>query len=152
MIINRMIFHGGGAPPLQSTIDVMLEILILSIVLMGWKLGRTKAYNNIIKHRDSMTIATAINSLSIFIVMMPSFYSFLFDPNLELLKMSSIVFLLHGTLGVFAMVFSFRFIVVGIRLKNLRRWMRITLAFWIVTLLLGILSYFLIHNFSSLGI
>ena len=120
---------------------VVLGLILLAIGF-GWL---TKNRESLLQHRWGMTIAVALTLAVVFIVMLPAAYTFYTDPDLQFLSSISIVTLIHGIVGVPAILLGLLYAFGDLPQKT-KRWMRYAAVFWIATLILGIILFFVMQD------
>lgn len=125
-----------GAEPLTSDIVLLLELSILVILLVMLKFRSNKTKQYLSKHHNTMLIVIAIALLGTIFVMIPSFFNFI-SGGIDLLSLGTLSTILHASVGVFAFTFGI-VSALDIKPRRLRRWMRITMVFWLVAIVLGI--------------
>jgi len=125
-----------GAEPLTSDIVLFLELCILVILLVMLKFRSNKTKQYLSKHHNTMLIVIVIALLGTIFVMIPSFFNFI-SGGIDLLSLGTFSTILHASVGVFAFTFGI-VSTLNIKPRRLRRWMRITMVFWLVAIVLGI--------------
>jgi uncharacterized membrane protein YozB (DUF420 family) len=115
--------------------------VVLGILLMGIGFGfLAKSKESLLQHRWSMTVAIIIASAAIFLVMVPSAFSFYIDPDVEFFSTLSIITIIHGVIGVPAIVIGVIY-ALGDLPQKIKSWMRWAAAFWVISLLLGVIVF-----------
>ena len=115
--------------------------VVLGILLMGIGFGfLAKSKESLLQHRWSMTVAIIIASAAIFLVMIPSAFSFYIDPDVEFFSTLSIMTIVHGVIGVPAIVIGVIY-AFGDLPQKIKSWMRWAAAFWVISLLLGVIVF-----------
>jgi uncharacterized membrane protein YozB (DUF420 family) len=115
--------------------------VVLSIFLFGLGYGLLiKSKDRLKLHRWSMSMGAILASVSIFLVMLPTLYNFLIDPNLELISSLSIFTLIHAIIGVPAITIGLIYAFGDLPQKT-RSWMRWAAVFWVASLAFGILLF-----------
>lgn len=129
----------GTRAGIASDLNLLLQIVILIILLVGVKYGKEKTQSGLKRHGRTMTIVVALNAVAILLVMGPSFAN---NFSAVLAETSTIGFpltLVHVLFGSIAEILGIIFVFK--KFGNVRRWMRLTLAVWLIALALGIIFY-----------
>jgi hypothetical protein len=87
--------HAGTPVSLSS--DIYVDACGLGHSFGGVAFGLVKNKESFLQHRWSMTVA-------IFFVMIPSAFRFYIDPNVDFFSTLSILTIIHGVIGVPAVV------------------------------------------------
>jgi hypothetical protein len=144
MLLNltaNLIFLHAGTPIQVSQAALTLMLVVLGIVLMGIGFGRlSKTKPNLLQHRWLLTVSVALTLGVIFLVMVPSLFSFYIDPDLQFLSALSITTLIHAAVGLPAVVTALIY-VFGDLPANVKKWMRINAVLWIAALALGVVLF-----------
>ena len=116
--------------------------VVLGMTLIGISLGSvTKTKEKLLQHRWALSAAIALTLGAVFLVMVPSAFTFYIDPDVEFLSALSCTTIIHGILGVLAvtsgLIYAF-----GDLPQNVRKWMRITAVLWLADLGLGVPLFF----------
>jgi uncharacterized membrane protein YozB (DUF420 family) len=132
----------GTRAPLASDLNLILQLIILAILLVGVRFGKKKTAKSLKAHGRVMTLAVALNAVGILLVMLPSFV-IIVSKVLNPLTIGFPLTSIHAFFGVLAeglgvtLVFK--------KFGNVRRWMRLTTAFWLITIALGISVYLIYY-------
>lgn len=133
-----------GKAPLTSDIAFVLEIAVLIILVFGrFRLARK---GRLVGHGASMMIAVVLHSISVFVVMIPSFAVSLSILG-EFSSLAIIVTWVHVPIGLVALVSgiflvtTWRFCPPEKSCYSRRRLMRPVFWLWVLSLALGILIY-----------
>jgi len=131
-------FLGTNASVLYD-LNLLLQLVLLVVLLLGFRLGRIKSEGSLKLHRRLMRILVVLNAVAILFVMGPSLLA---NVGAALGETSFIGFpltLTHHTIGLAAeilgVVLAFR------KFGNVRLWMRVTFILWLIALVLGIGFY-----------
>lgn len=129
----------GTNASILADMNLLLQILLLVILLLGYMLGKKKTAVSLKAHGRVMTVLVALNALSILLVMGPSLFH-----NIEAVvgEASSIGFpvtLVHHLVGLIAEILGA--VLVFKKFGKVRMWMRLTFTLWFVALVLGIGFY-----------
>ena len=129
----------GTQASVASDLNLILQIIVFIILVVGFRLGRTKTNEGLKRHGTLMRSMVVLNLVGVLTVMIPSFVSAFDIVANEPSKIGFPLIFVHAALGVTAVslgvVLSFR------KFGNVRFWMRLTLSVWLTTLLLGFLIY-----------
>ena len=130
----------GTKASLASDLNLLLQLVILVILIFGVKFGKEKTAKSLKRHGNMMTIVVVLNAIGILFVMGPSFVGYFSTSILELSTIGILSTSLHAFFGSLAEVFGIAF-VFNKKPKKTRLWMRLTMLFWIIALILGISLY-----------
>ncbi len=137
----RLIVLHAGTPVEISQATLMMMFVVLGIILIGIGFGRlTKTKENLLQHRWVLTAAVALALIAVFTVMVPSTFRFYIDPDLMVFSNMSITTMIHGVVGVFALVTGVIY-AFGDLPMNVKKWMRITAALWLADIVIGVVLY-----------
>lgn len=87
-----------------------------------------------------MTVPIAMASAAIFLVMVPSVFKFYIDPDVEFFSTLSVMTIIHAVIGVPAIVIGVIY-AFGDLPQKVKSWMRWAAAFWVVSLVLGVIVF-----------
>ena len=79
-------------------------------------------------------------SAAIFLVMVPSAFKFYIDPDVEFFSTLSVLTIIHGVIGVPAIVMGVIYAFGDLPQKT-RLWMRWAAALWVFSLILGVVVF-----------
>ncbi len=120
----------------QTTLSFMFVGLGILVIGLGYGLF-VKTKDRLLLHRWDMSVAIALSSSAILLVMMPTAFNYFTDPNLQFPSSLSILTIIHAIIGVPAvtlgLIYSF-----GDLPQKVRFWMRWATVFWVASLILGI--------------
>ena len=129
----------GTNAPMISDLNLLSQTLIFVLLAVGSMFGRKKTKISLHRHERIMTVAIALNALSILLVMGPSL---VLGFDFALGEPATIGFpltLVHHTFGLAAEilggVFIFR------KFGKIRMWMRLLLTLWTIGFVLGVFFY-----------
>jgi uncharacterized membrane protein YozB (DUF420 family) len=129
----------GTSAPIASDLNLLLQILIFVLLVVGNRFARTKTKSSLQKHGRIMTVAVVLNTLSILLLMGPSFFGGLDFVLEESVFTGFPLTLIHHSFGLAAeilgIVFIFR------KFGKVRMWMRLTSLFWLLSFVLGVFFY-----------
>jgi len=130
----------GTRASIYSDLNLVLQIIILVILIIGVKFAKEKTQSGLQKHGKIMTIAVILNAVSLLIVMGPTFflnfYAFLAEPHFRGYPLTLVHALFGSIAEILGAVFIFK------KFGNVRLWMRLTMVVWLIALVFGILFYF----------
>jgi len=129
----------GTRASILSDLNLMLHILLLVILLVGFRLGKKKTEGGLKMHDRLMTVLVALNGLSILLVMGPSLFLNFGAAVDEAFVIGFPLTLLHHSIGLIAELIGL--VLVFRKFGKVRTWMRITFTLWFVALLFGIGFY-----------
>lgn len=141
---------------LIATASLVVEIVVLALVLYGYFLKRRQNFR---RHGITMTSAVVLHTITIFVIMIPSFVlalvpEFIVPKPLELI---SIIALIHGITGILAISLGVWLVTSWHFRKDLstcfkkKLFMRVTITVWITSLVLGIFIYLFFYGASLIG-
>lgn len=134
----------GTGAGLNSDLNLLLQIIILVVLLVGFKFGRTKTEASLRTHRRVMRVVVALNTGAILLVMGPSLVLRFGAVLSETSALGFPLTLVHHTIGLVAeilgVILAFR------KFGNVRMWMRVTLVVWLIALAYGIVLYFVYYG------
>jgi len=84
-------------------ISTIVQTIAYFLLILGFNFARKK---NFTRHKNFMTIATALSFISLVVVMIPSFSSIISGISLSTLNSLSSITILHHSLGVLALVMA----------------------------------------------
>jgi uncharacterized membrane protein YozB (DUF420 family) len=139
-LMRLMVLH-AGTPVEISQATLMLMFVVLGLLLNGIGFGRiVKTKESLLHHRWIISAAIVLTALAIFLVMLPSAFRFYIDPDVMIFSKISITTIVHGVIGVPAVVTALLYAFGDLPVK-IRKWMRITAALWIADLIFGLVLY-----------
>jgi plastocyanin/uncharacterized membrane protein YozB (DUF420 family) len=139
-------FLGTGAT-FRADINLVLQILMGLALLVGWRLARRKNFG---AHGVCQSAVMIFNLILIGMIMLPAFNRQV-QPKIPsgLNDAYYLTAAIHAGLGTLAELFGLYVVLVATKLlpvalqfKNWKRWMRMTLALWWITLLVGVGTYY----------
>lgn len=139
--LAQLIVLHAGTPAALSQATLTLMFVVLGVLLIGIGFGfLAKSKESLLQHRWSMTVAIVMASAAIFLVMVPSAFKFYIDPDVEFFSSLSLMTLIHGVVGVPAIVIGVIY-AFGDLPQKIKSWMRWAAAFWVVSLVLGVVVF-----------
>jgi uncharacterized membrane protein YozB (DUF420 family) len=131
----------AGTPVVVSQTTLTVMFVILGIILIGMGFGLVaKNKESLLMHRWSMSVAVALTSAAILLVMLPAAFNFYVDPDLQFLSSLSIMTLIHAIIGVLALTLGLIY-AFGDLPQKVKRWMRWAAIFWVGSLVLGTIVF-----------
>lgn len=140
---------------MTTNLNLTIQLLMGAALLAGMWLARRKRYR---AHAFCQTTVVLFNLIPIFYFMAPVFHAGV-QPGLPQRLNDSFysVATAHAALGTAAEVFGIYIILVAgtkllpsaLRFRNYKRWMRVELALWWMTILLGLATYFVWYGASA---
>ena len=129
----------GIQASIASDLNLILQLIVLTVLLVGFKYGRKKKQSSLRRHEMLMRSMVVLNIVGAVTVMIPSFISAFNVVANEPAKIGFPLIFVHATLGSIAVslgiVLSFR------KFGNVRIWMRFNFVLWLAALLLGVFIY-----------
>ena len=115
--------------------------VVLGLLLNGIGFGRVvKTKESLMYHRWILSAAVALTLLAVFLVMLPSAFRFYIDPDVMFFSNVSITTVIHGIVGVPAVVTAVIYAFGDLPLK-IKKWMRLTAILWIADIGLGVVLF-----------
>lgn len=129
----------GTRAAVASDLNLLLQIIVLVILLVGVRYGRKKTGGSLKTHGRLMNIVVVLNAVGVLLVMLPSFVNNLgaviAEPSTIGFPLTSVHVLFGSVAEVLGIILAFR------KFGNVRVWMRLTTVFWLIALALGITFY-----------
>lgn len=129
----------GTRASLASDLNLLLQLIILVILIVGIKFGKEKTAKNLKTHGGAMTIMVVLNAIGILLVMLPSFMTNLSAVLNEPATIGFPLISIHVFFGILAEALGVTFIFK--KFGNVRMWMRLTTGFWLIAIFSGISFY-----------
>ena len=135
-----------------ATIDILIQTIAYLILIMGFLFARKQNFR---RHGLFMGIATLLVFMSLFVVMLPAFYSLVSGISTERMQLPISISVIHHILGVTSLAMAVVAIVVlrpcgsvrgNKKLGNVLKYMRLLLTFWSITYFLGIVVYLMFYT------
>ena len=140
-VMMKLIALHAGTPPEISQATLMLMFVVLGIIAIGIGFGRVvKTKESLLQHRWALTVAVVLACAAIVLVMLPSTFRFYTDPDVMFLSNMSITTILHGIIGISALVIGISYAFGDLPAK-VRKWMRATTVLWIASICIGVFLY-----------
>jgi len=133
----------GTRASLLSDLNLVFQIVLLMILLAGFRFGKNKTGGSLKIHGRLMTVLAVLNGLSILLVMGPSLFTNFGAVAGEIFVIGFPLTLLHHSIGLIAEILGV--VLVFRKFGKVRTWMRIAFMLWLVALLLGIGLYFMYY-------
>ena len=135
----------GNAAPLGSDLNLLFHIGIIVLVLTGFTFARRKKYHI---HEKWMFSAIVLVAVSFFVWMAPSYaknfnlvMSDFYAPGIIITNAHVILGIMTGILAVYIVARMKLDLPGKFKVKRVKRLMRTTFAFWILTFSFGVLFY-----------
>ena len=137
----KLIALHAGTPIVVSQTTLTLMFVVLGVLILGIGYGiLSKSKELFMLHRWTMSAAVGLTVGAIFLVMLPSAFAFYTDPDLEFFSSLSAVTLIHGIIGVPAIVTGLVYAFGDLPQKT-KKWMRWTALFFAASLTLGVVVF-----------
>jgi uncharacterized membrane protein YozB (DUF420 family) len=137
---HLIVLH-AGTPVALSQFTMTLMFVVLGILLIGVGYGfLSKNKESLLQHRWTMTIAIILALIAIFFVMLPAFVRFYIDPDVQVFSTLSIMTVIHGVIGVPAIVIGVIY-ALGDLPQKVKSWMRWAAVFWVISLVVGVVLF-----------
>ena len=120
----------------QTNLSLMFVILAILVIGVGYGLF-AKTKERLLLHRWGMSVALALSSGAILLVMIPTAFNYFIDPNLQFPSSLSFLTLIHAIIGVPAVTLGLIY-AFGDLPQKVRFWMRWAAVFWVATFVLGV--------------
>ncbi len=133
----------GTAADLGCDLNLLLQLSILGILLVGVKYARKRTSGSVWKHWSIMGAASLLNVAGLMSVMAPALLDFILNEP-DFASMWAVTSLPHAALGglVAIMVVSLGWLFfTNNSPMNMNGWMRLLLALWLGNIALGISLY-----------
>jgi uncharacterized membrane protein YozB (DUF420 family) len=123
-----------------AAISLIIQTIAYAILIAGFVFAKKKDFKI---HKKTMTVATLLNFASLFIVMLPSFYSIVSGISLAAISSSSSIIIFHHSIGLITLVLASLVILRGCSsiVKNTRILMITIFTLWSISYFLGIYIY-----------
>jgi len=123
----------------QESLTLMFVALGLAIIGTGY--ARIKTKESFQLHRWIMSGATVLTLISIFFVMIPSLFIYYDNLSNNLFSSFSILQLTHSVIGIPPVALTVMYLFNDLP-KPTKKWMRITVVLWLISILLGAVVYY----------
>jgi uncharacterized membrane protein YozB (DUF420 family) len=141
LFLSNLIALHAGTPVVVSQTTLTAMFVVLGIILIGIGFGvMSKNRESLLLHRWSMSVAVALATGAILLVMLPAALNFYIDPDLQFFSPLSLFTFVHVVIGVPAITLGLIY-AFGDLPQKLRRWMRWTAIFWVGSLALGTIVF-----------
>lgn len=129
----------GTRASLSADLDLLLQLIVLVVLIVGVKFGKEKTERSLKTHGNVMIAAVVLNAIGVLLVMLPSFVTNLSAVLNETSTIGLPLTSIHMFIGILAEGLGVAFIFK--KFGNVRMWMRLTAALWLISILLGISFY-----------
>ncbi len=141
--LDRLIALHAGTSPVVSQTVLTLMFAVLGVVLVGIGFGYfEKTKTSLLQHRWVLSISVGLTLCAIVLVMLPTTFNFYVDPDVILLSPMSIATIVHGLIGIPAIVTGLIY-AFGDLPRNVKKWMRATAVLWATSIGLGVYMFLL---------
>jgi uncharacterized membrane protein YozB (DUF420 family) len=123
----------------QESISLMFVALGLAILGIGY--ARLRSEESLRLHRWIMGGATVLTLISIFFVMLPALVIYYIAPTINFFSSFSILQVIHSLIGVPPVILTVMYLFNDLP-KPTKKWMRITVVLWLVSIALGAVVYY----------
>ncbi len=121
--------------------SIALMFVALGLAILGIGYARIQGKEFLQLHRWVMKGAIVLTLVSIFFVMIPSFYIFYITPTNNATSSFSVLQIVHSALGVPPVTLTVMYLFNDLPLPT-KKWMKITAVLWIMSLVLGAVVYY----------
>lgn len=127
-----------------ATISLILQTIAYLVLIIGFTFARKKNFR---RHKRVMSVATLINLTSLFIVMLPSFYSIVSGISFPSISSISLIMIVHHSLGLLSLVLASIVILRSCMsiTKNRKILMLTIFSTWSLAYFLGIYVYLILY-------
>jgi uncharacterized membrane protein YozB (DUF420 family) len=123
----------------QESIALMFVALGLAIIGFGYARIKNKEFLQL--HRWIMSGAIILTMVAIFFVMFPSLYIYYVSPSNNFSSPFSILQIIHSVIGVPPAILTVMYLFNDLP-KPTKKWMKITAALWILSIVMGAVVYY----------
>ena len=135
---------------LAATASLIIQVVVLAVLVYGYSLKRKQKFR---QHGITMFSAVVLHAITIFAIMVPSFISGFSSPeSINFASMIVVVALIHVAAGIISFLLGV-WLAASWHLRldlnpcfRKKLFMRLTIAIWIIALLLGITLYWLFYS------
>jgi uncharacterized membrane protein YozB (DUF420 family) len=127
-----------------ATISLVIQTLAYFVLLIGFAFAKKKNFQ---RHKRTMSVATLLNFVSLFVVMLPSLYSIISGISLATVSLNSLIIILHHSLGLITLIMASLAILrpCGSIVKNVKILMVTIFTLWSITYFLGVGVYLMLY-------
>jgi uncharacterized membrane protein YozB (DUF420 family) len=124
--------------------NLTLQTIVYFILILGYAIARKKRFQ---KHKKIMAAATLLNFISLFVVMLPVFYSFVYGISLPTINSTNTLVIVHHSIGLITLALASVVILKSCSLiKNTKLLMLTIFTLWSITYLLGVVIYLMFYT------
>lgn len=125
--------------------SLIVQTIAYLILILGYTIARKKRFQ---KHKKTMAAATLLNFVSLFLVMLPVFYSLVYGISLSTVSTTSLIVIVHHSIGLITLVLASIVILRGCTsiIKNTKILMITIFTLWSITYFLGIIVYLMFYT------
>lgn len=131
----------GTTASLEVDLNLILQVIILIMVLIGVKFAKEKTPKGFKRHGRILTVAVVLNAFAIVFIMWPTFIPYVSQNGIQAetsLTGFPLTFI-HHLCGLVAQILGT--VLIFKKFGNVRLWMRVTALLWLVALFSGIFFY-----------
>jgi len=129
----------GTKASINSDLNLLLQIIVIIILVIGIKFGKEKTQNSLKTHGRIMTVAVVLNTFAILLVMGPSLIGGFNAALDELASLGFPLTLVHHTLGLLAEILGV--VLVFKKFGRVRMWMWLVASLWLIAFVFGVFFY-----------
>ena len=119
--------------------NLTLQTIAYLILILGFVIAKKKRFQ---KHKKVMAAATLLNFISLFVVMLPVFYSLVYGISLPAISTTNTIVIIHHSIGLITLALASVVILKSCALiKNTKLLMLTIFTLWSITYLLGVAIY-----------
>jgi len=117
----------------------------LGLAIIGIGYARLKSKESLQLHRWVMGGATILTLISIFFVMFPALFIYYITPSNSFFSSFSILQIIHSVIGVPPVALTAMYLFNDLP-QPTKKWMRITVALWLISIVLGAFVYYIMPS------
>ena len=128
-----------------AVISLIIQTIAYVILIVGFTFAKKKNFKI---HKRTMIIATLLNFISLFVVMLSSFYSIVSGISFAAINSFSLITIFHHSVGLITLVLAFLVVLRGCSsiVKNTRMLMIILFVLWSIAYFLGAYLYLSLYQ------
>jgi uncharacterized membrane protein YozB (DUF420 family) len=150
-LFSELIVLHAGVPLVVSQTSLTVMLVVLAMVFVGISFGLAKNKTAFLQHRFALTAAVALALIIVLSVMLPATFTFYTDPDLNFFSPLSAITIIHGVIGLPAIVLGLLYAFGDLPQKT-KRWMRWTAVFWVLSVLIGVVLFLTMQDLISFSI
>ncbi len=133
----------GTRASLAADLNLLLQLIVLVILIVGIKLGKEKTQKSLKTHENVMIIMVVLIAIGFFTVMLPSFVSNFSAVLKEPFTIGFPLTSIHALFGILAE--GLGIVLVFKKFGNVILWMRLTATLWLIAIISGIAFYIIYY-------